>query len=108
LEFILQCIVYSLIIVVATIAVVVVFTREALEILLILNYALLAEGGLAMVVGGAVASFSPAIGKIGEVVFRSEPWDAKRLREAEGTARVWIVTGIFLFLFWLLVSALSL
>lgn len=67
---------------------------------------LLGEGGLALVVGGVVSSFSPMIGKIGEVVFRSEPWDAKRLREAEGTGRAWMMTGTFLFLFGLFASAL--
>ncbi len=106
LDLILRCLAYSLIILAATAVVVVVFTREALEILLVLTYALLLEGGVAMVVGGFTSSFSPAIGKVGEVVFRSEPWDAKRLRKAEGTARFWIVTGLFLFLFGLLVSAI--
>jgi hypothetical protein len=105
-ELVARCLVYSLIIMFATLIVIVLFTRDSGQILAWVTLALLGEGGLAMVVGGVVAFFSPSIGKIGEVVFRSEPWDAKRLREAEGTGRMWIVTGLFLFLFGLLVSAL--
>ena len=100
-----SCLVYALIAMLVTLVVVVVFTRELEQILLWLTYALLVEGGLALVIGGSVASFSSTFGKIEAVVFRSEPWDAKRLREAERTARVWIVTGLFLFLFGLLVSS---
>ncbi len=87
-------------------AVIAVFTRDLSQILMWAALVLLGEGGLAMAVGGVVSSFSPTIGKIGEVVFRSEPWDAKRLREAERTGRGWIVTGLFLFLFGFFVSAL--
>jgi hypothetical protein len=76
------------------------------EILFLFSFALVGEGGLALVVGGALASFSSKIGKVSEVIFRSEPWDAKRLRETEGTSRTWIVTGAFLFLIGILVSAL--
>jgi hypothetical protein len=106
MELMARCLVYSLIITSATVLVVVVFTRDLREILRVATFALLGEGGLALVVGGVVASFSPAIGKIGEVIFRTEPWDARRQRETEGTARIWIATGVFLFLFGLLASAL--
>jgi hypothetical protein len=90
----------------ATLIVILVFTQEPKRILLVLTYALLVEGGLALATGGVVASFSPTIGKMRESVFHSEPWDAKRLKEAERQARIWIVTGTVLFLFGLLVSAL--
>jgi hypothetical protein len=105
LELVARCLVYSLIIAFATVIVVVLFTQVPVQVVAWAALALLGEGGLMMVVGGVVSLFSPALGKIGEVVFRSEPWNAKRLRETEGTARMWIVTGFFLFLFGLLVSA---
>jgi hypothetical protein len=97
--------VYSLIIAVATTVVIVLFTQDLNQILMWAALGLLGEGGLAMVVGGVVAFFSPTMGKIGGAVLRSEPWDARRLREAEKTGRGWIVTGLFLFLFGLIVSA---
>ena len=101
-----RCLVYSLAITLATVVVVIVFTRDPKEIVQVVPFALIAEGGLALVVGGAAASFSPAMGKIVEVIFRSEPWDARKQREAEKTARTWIANGIFLFLFGLLASTL--
>jgi hypothetical protein len=101
-----RCLVYSVIIAFATVIVIALFTQDLSQILMLATLVLLGEGGLALVVGGVVAFFSPTIGKIGEVVLRSEPWDAKRLREAEGTGRVWIVTGVVLFLLGLVVSAL--
>ena len=89
-----------------TLIVIFIFTQEPKRILLYLTYALLVEGGLALVTGGVLASFSPFIGKIGENVIHSKPWDAKRLKEAEHQATLWILTGTFLFLFGLLTSAL--
>ena len=106
MKFMARCLVYSMIIAIATIIVIDIFTRNPEQILQVATFALLGEGGLMLVVGGAEASFSPTIGRVAEVIFRTEPWDAKRLREAEGTARVWIATGIFLFLFGLLTSTL--
>ena len=104
LELIARCLIYTLIITLATVIVVVVFTRDLTEILLYLSYALLGEGGLMLAVGGATANFSSIINKIGEIIVHSAPWDAKRQKEAEITARSWITTGILLFLLGLLVS----
>jgi hypothetical protein len=103
LNLIAACLVYSLIIAVVTLIVIVVFTRELSQILLLLSYALLAEGGLALMTGGVVATFSPAIGKLDESVRHSKPWDAKRQKEAEKQARTWIATGAILFLIGLFV-----
>jgi hypothetical protein len=90
----------------ATLIAILIFTQEPKRILLVLTYALLVEGGFALVAGGVSASFSPAIGKIGESIIHSKPWDGKRLKEAERQATLWIVTGAFLFLLGLLASAL--
>ena len=99
LKLVAACLVYSLIIAVATLVVVLVFTRELERVLLFVSYALLIEGSLALMTGGVVASFSSTIGKLGESVLHAKPWDAKRQKEAERQARLWIVTGFFLFLF---------
>ena len=89
-----------------TLIVIFIFTQEPKRILLFLTYALFVEGGLSLVTGGVLASFSPVIDKIGANVIHSKPWDAKRLKEAENQATLWILTGTFLFLFGLLTSAL--
>jgi len=101
-----SCLVYALIITGVTLVVILVFTQQIHTAVLYLSYGLLLEGGGALISGGAAASFSPVIGKLGESVFHSASWDAKRVREAEKQARVWIVTGAFLFAFGLLVSSL--
>jgi hypothetical protein len=100
------CFIYSMVIVLADFIFILVFHRELSQVRYTLSLVLLVEGGLALTTGGVVGSFSPTIGKIGGSVFHSKPWDAKRLKDAERTARIWIVTGLVLFLLGLLVSAL--
>ena len=106
LNLIAACLVYSLIIMFATLIVIAIFTQDLTRILLFLSYALLAEGGLALTTGGVVATFSQTISRLGESLVHSKPWDAKRQKEAEKQARAWIVTGAILFLVGLFVSAL--
>jgi hypothetical protein len=89
-----------------TLIVIFIFTQEPKRISLFLTYALFVEGGLGLVIGGVLASFSSVISKIGENVIHSKPWDAKQLKETENHATLWILTGTFLFLFGLLTSAL--
>jgi hypothetical protein len=82
------------------------FTLGSDRLVFYLSLLLLVEGGLALTVGGTLAFFSPTIGKIGEDVFRREPWDAKKQKAAEKQARAWIITGTFLVFASFLVSAL--
>jgi hypothetical protein len=82
------------------------FTLGSNRIVFYLSLLLLAEGGIALTIGGAIAVFSPTTGKIGESIFRRETWDAKKQKAAEKQARAWIVTGTFLILASFLVSAL--
>lgn len=105
LHLLVNCLIYALVITFVTTIVIIVFTRNLREILLLLSYGLLGEGGLSLVIGGLLASFSPTINKIGEVIVHSEPWDAKRQKEVERTARNWITTGVILFLIGLVISA---
>jgi hypothetical protein len=83
-----------------------VFWRELSQVASTLSIVLLGEGGLGLVLGGAMASYSPIVSKLGEVFFRSKPWDAKHQRDAEKQARTWIATGSILVFAALLVSAL--
>ena len=71
-----------------------------------LSFLLLVEGGICLVAGGAVALYSPSVGKINEVLFHSKPWNAKRQKEIEKQMAVMIITGIFLIIEALLLSAI--
>ena len=106
LELIATCLLYSIIVIFVDFVLILVFQRDLSQIVYILSFVSFAEGGGSLTIGGIIASFSSNLGKISETIFRSKPWDAKRLKEAERTARVWIITGLILFLFGLLISAL--
>ncbi|MCJ7559249.1 hypothetical protein MUO79_01360 [Candidatus Bathyarchaeota archaeon] len=105
LELLASCLIYSL--VVALIDFVLIFFFRSLDqIASSLSFVMLVEGGVGLTVGGVVAFFSPLSGKIEEVIFHSDPWNANRQKEAEKQARTWIVTGLLLVLVSFLVSAL--
>jgi hypothetical protein len=106
LELIATCLLYSIIVILVDFVLILVFQRDLSQIVYILSFVSFAEGGGSLTIGGVIASFSSNLGKISETIFRSKPWDAKRLKEAERTARVWIITGLILFLFGLMISAL--
>ena len=82
------------------------FTREPNQVASILSLIMLVEGGLGLTTGGVVAVYSPLGAKIGEVFFRSEPWNATRQKEADARALAWIITGGILVFAALLISAL--
>ena len=105
LEVFASCLIYSL--VVALIDFVLIFFFRGLgQIASSLSFVMLAEGGVALTVGGVVSFFSPLAGKMEEVIFHSAPWNASRQKDAEKQASVWIVTGIILVFAALLVSTL--
>ena len=66
------------------------------EVLDVLSFILLLEGGIGLVVGGASVSYVPLGAKISEALFHSKPWSADRQRETEKQAILWIITGVFL------------
>jgi hypothetical protein len=106
LELLASCLIYSLIVMLIDFVFILVFWRDLSQIASTLSLVMLVEGGLGLTLGGAVASYSPIASKLGEVFFRSKPWDAKRQREAEKQARTWIATGGILVFAAFLVSAL--
>ena len=105
IEFLAASLLYSSIVILIDF-VIIFFLQEGLnQILDVLSFVLLLEGGIGLTVGGAAASYSPLGAKISEVLFHSEPWNAKRQKEAERHAGLWIVTGVFLVIEALLISA---
>ncbi len=106
LQLLVSCLVYSAIVAIIDFVIILLVTRELGSVVYVLSFTMIAEGGIALVIGGATASFSPTFGKMAEVIFHSKPKDAKQLKADEKSARVWIVTGIIILLFGLLASAL--
>ena len=76
------------------------------QIIYDLSFLMLLEGGIGLAVGGAAASYSPIGAKLSEIIFHSKPWNARRQREVEQQAKTWIVTGIFLIVVALSLSAI--
>jgi hypothetical protein len=106
LELFASCLFYSLIAILIDIVLILLLRHELSQIVSPLSFIMLAEGALGLIIGGAVASFSPLRGKIDEVIFHAKPWNATRQKEAEKQARAWIITGGILVFEALLVSAL--
>jgi hypothetical protein len=109
LELLARTLLYSLIIIlinfVIIFAIIFALQGELNQITRTLSFALLFEGGIGLTAGGAAAFYSPLGAKISEVFFHSKPWNAKRQKEVEKQAIVWIATAIFLVFVALLLSA---
>jgi len=106
LELFVASLLYSLIVILIDFVIIFFFLGDINQITSPLSLIVLFEGGIALTVGGGVAFYSPLGAKISEVFFRSKPWNAKRLKEAERQARIWITTGAVLVFLALLLSAL--
>lgn len=106
LEFIAKCLLYSFIIILVDFFILFFLAGGLNEIIYSLSFVMLLEGGIGLVVGGGAVLYSPASAKISETIFHTKPWDAKRQKEVENQTRAWIITGFFLVLEALLLSAL--
>ena len=104
LELLVSCLFYSLVVMLIDIVSLLVFLSDLNQVAYFLSLLILLEGGIGLIVGGAISSNTPILSKMGEVFFHSERWDAKRQKEIEQKARVWIVTGLILVLAALVVS----
>jgi len=105
LELLAGSLLYSLIVIVIDFVLIFSLKVGLNQIIDSLSFVMLFEGGIGLTVGGAGAFYSPLGAKISEVLFHSKPWNAKRQKEVEKQARVWIVTGIFLVFAALLLSS---
>jgi NO-binding membrane sensor protein with MHYT domain len=96
---------YSIIIILIDFLLILAFTRVTNDIVQILSFVMLIEGGIVLILGGVTASYSSIYAKLSEVVFHTEPWNAKRQKEVEINARAWIIVGIILVIEALVLSA---
>ena len=101
-----SCLIYSLIITLIDFVIVFLFTKDFNQLLSSVSLILLLEGGLGLIMGGGAVMYSPVASKLGEILFKSEPWNAKRQKEVEKQAQLLIFSGFFLLLMGLLVSAI--
>ena len=97
--------IYSIIIILIDFVLILAFTGLTNGIVQILSFVMLIEGGIVLIVGGVTASYSSLYAKLGEVVFHTEPWNAKRQKEVEINAKTWITVGIILVIEALVLSA---
>jgi hypothetical protein len=100
-----SCLIYSSIVILIDFVVLFFFSRELNQIPYSLSIVMLVEGALGLVIGGAVAFYSPAVSKLSEVIFHTEPLTAARQKETEKQALVWIAAGSILVFAALLLSA---
>ena len=105
-ELLASCLIYSLVVALIDCVLILLFRQSSDQLVSALSFVMLVEGGVALTVGGVTAFFSPLVGKIEEMLFRSKPWNADRQKETEKQARTWIVTGSILVIAAFLVSAL--
>jgi hypothetical protein len=101
-----SCLIYSLIITLIDLVIVFLFTQDLNQLLSSVSLILLLEGGLGLIMGGGAVMYSPVASKVGEILFKSEPWNAKRQKEVEKQAQMLILVGIFSLVIGLLVSAI--
>jgi len=105
-ELIVSSVVYSLVVLGVDFLLVLFFTQEPSQITATISLILVLEGGLGLTFGGAVAMYSPIVSKVGEILFRSEPWNQERRKTSEKQGQVLIVVGLLLLLFGLVISAI--
>lgn len=106
LELIAKTLIYSLIVITIDFIILLFFIEGLSQIVDVLSFVLLLEGGIGLILGGASASYTPISAKVSEVFFHTKPWNAKRQKEVEKQARILIVTGIMLVFSALILSAL--
>jgi len=105
-ELIVSCVVYSIVVLGIDFLLVLFFKHDLSQITVVVSLILLLEGGLGLTFGGAVAMYSPIVSKVGEILFRSEPWNQERRKTSEKQGQVLIVVGLFLLLIGLVISAI--
>jgi len=105
-ELIVSCVVYSIVVFGIDFLLVLFFKHDLSQITVVVSLILLLEGGLGLTFGGAVAMYSPIVSKVGEILFRSEPWNQDRRKTSEKQGQVLIVVGLLLLLFGLVISAI--
>jgi len=105
-ELIVSCVVYSIVVLGIDFLLVLFFMQELSQLIATVSLILVLEGGLGLTFGGVIAMYSPVVSKVGEILFRSEPWNQERRKTSEKQGQVLIVVGLFLLLIGLVISAI--
>ena len=97
---------YSLIIILIDTVLIFIFLRDFNDFTYNLTLLMLIEGGLGLILGSFVASFSPSVAKLGEILFRSKPQDFTRKKETEKQMREVIIMSLIFIIEALIISGL--
>ena len=100
-----KSLIYSLIIAIFDIIIIFLINWNSTQITYSLSLILLIEGGIFLIIGGAVSLYTPSVEKLNEVIFHSKPWNAKRQKEIEKQMAIIILTGVVLIIEALILSA---
>lgn len=98
--------VYSLIILVIDASIIFLLSWGVDRFAYTLSFFMLIEGGIGLIFGSVIVSYSPLTAKVSEALFRSKPWNFKRQKEIEQQMGAVFATDFILILEALLVSAL--
>lgn len=106
LTFFVKLFLYSAILILIDASIIFLVCYRADTFAYVLSLTILIEGGLGLIFGSILASFSPSTVKLSEILFNSEPWNLTRQKEIEKQMRTIIITSLILVIEGLLVSAL--
>lgn len=104
LNSLIRSLIYSIIIAIFDAIIIFFINWNLTEIVYPLSFILLVEGGVFLIIGGAVSLYTPSVAKINEVMFHSKPWNAKRQKEIEKQMAIFILTGVVLIIEALILS----
>ena len=97
---------YSVIIILMDVLIIFLFFWDGETFVYNLSLIMLIEGGLGLIVSSVLASYSPSVAKLCEILFHSKPYDLIQQKETEKQMKAAIVTALILIIEALLVSAL--
>jgi hypothetical protein len=97
---------YSLIVILMDTLMIFVLSSGVDTFVYTLSFVMLIEGGLGLLFGSVVVSYSPSTAKLSEVLLHSKPWNLTQQKEIEKQMEAVIITGLLLVIEALLVSAL--
>ena len=96
---------YSLIIILINVSLIFLFSWRIDTLAYTLSFFMLIEGGLGLIFGSFIASYSPSVAKLNEILFHSEPWNFAKQKEIEQRMRTVLIMGFLLIIEALFISA---
>ena len=96
LELLARCLVYSFVVILIDLVLILILGKALDRVVSSLSLVILVEGGVGLIVGGALGMNSPIIARIGERVFHTNTRSAGGHTGIEKQAKSWIISWIIL------------